>query len=298
MSPKTRGKLTVLAIASIFVLLLSSGVCLAFSKSGKINGPVPYTHTVKCNPGDSFSVKINSSHGTTANIIALTPYGNEWAENVVAKSPVGTAHYLEYKAPDGQPKNNAAYWHYKVSIRAATNEWTDFSLNIEQIGSGEKNQDETYVARAKKQINNLGSALTKNREARRARRDSLSDDMKRKEDRLAGERQELDREKTELNALVGRIKAETNKAARSDMSYEYKQKKARFDEKVIRFNDEVREIMALDERRNTEVDEIKKINDLLKALSEAYNKGDMDQCVLIANGSDLARSLGWTHMTR
>ncbi len=79
---------------SLFVLLSALCVfCAAvqpssadYSTSGTVGGPYPYTYTIKCNPGDSFSVSVGSDYPTSVDILFMTPSGNEWAQNSVAGS--------------------------------------------------------------------------------------------------------------------------------------------------------------------------------------------------------------------
>ena len=85
MNRKTVLKPAIPAAGALLILLLSAGVCLAFSHTGSVNRPVPYTYTIKCNPGDSFTVNVTSSPETIVEILALTPLGSEWAQSRAAK---------------------------------------------------------------------------------------------------------------------------------------------------------------------------------------------------------------------
>jgi hypothetical protein len=298
MNRKTVLKPAIPAAGALLILLLSAGVCLAFSHTGSVNRPVPYTYTIKCNPGDSFTVNVTSSPETIVEILALTPLGSEWAQSRAAKSPKATSHFLEYAAPGGKPKNNAAYWHYKVQIHAVTDKKTDFSLNISQRGTGAKNRDEAYVEQAKKQIDRLGEALSKKRQAHSATSASLREDLEKRKDRIVKWREKIRAEKAELNELFDKIDAEPNDAVRSDMTFKYEDRRKQLSREIDRFNDATLEARAVLDREQAELQEIAKIDNLLKPLAEAYSKGDYDRCVLIANGSDLARSMGWVQITR
>ncbi|MGI6783125.1 MAG: hypothetical protein ACOX5A_02770 [Aminivibrio sp.] len=292
------GKQAALAVAVCLILVLTAGVCFGYSHSGSVNRPVPYGYTVKCNPGDVFTVSVTSSHETIVEILALTPLGTEWARNRVSKSPKGTNHHLEYTAPGDKPKNNAAYWHYKVQIHAAADKKTDFSLNISQRGTGEKNRDEAYAEQAKKQIDRLGEALSKKRQAHSAKSASLREDLEIKKERIVKWREKIRAEKAELNELFDRIDEEPNDAVRSDMTFKYEKRRSQLHQEIDRFNDAAAEAMAVLDREQAELQEIAKIDNLLKPLAEAYSKGDLDRCVLILNGSDLARSMGWLTINR
>jgi hypothetical protein len=128
--------------------------CADYSTSGTVGGPHPATYTIKCNPGDSFTVSVGSNYPTSVDILFMTPAGNEWAYNSVAGSDQRTSHELSHTAPSGKPANKAAYHHYKVSILASTNKQTRFSLKITQRGNN-KNLDREYVERAIKQLDAL-----------------------------------------------------------------------------------------------------------------------------------------------
>lgn len=118
----------------VAVFILVSGIpCSAdYSATGTVSGPYPYTHTVKCIPGDSFTVSVKSEHPTSVDVLFMTPSGNEWAFNSVTGSDKRTSHELRHTAPAGKPENNAEYHHYKISILASTDRQTRFSLKQKQ----------------------------------------------------------------------------------------------------------------------------------------------------------------------
>ena len=111
-------------------------------------------------------------------------------------------------------------------------------------------------------------------------------------------RKDLNAEKAEIDSYVDRIKAEPDEGARNNLINQYKRRIEQFQIKADNFNKKGKELANLSEQQNSEFAEIEKINNLLKALINAYNNNDYDQCVLIANGNDLARSLGWVPMIR
>lgn len=118
----------------VAVFILVSGIpCSAdYSATGTVSGPYPYTHTVKCIPGDSFTVSVKSEHPTSVDVLFMTPSGNEWAFNSVTGSDKRTSHELRHTAPAGKPENNAEYHHYKISILASTDRQTRFSHIMER----------------------------------------------------------------------------------------------------------------------------------------------------------------------
>ena len=144
----------------VAVFILVSGIpCSAdYSATGTVSGPYPYTHTVKCIPGDSFTVSVKSEHPTSVDVLFMTPSGNEWAFNSVTGSDKRTSHELRHTAPAGKPENNAEYHHYKISILASTDRQTRFSLNIKQYSDGSKN-DPQYIKAAAVKLEKLAVAL-------------------------------------------------------------------------------------------------------------------------------------------
>ena len=290
---------------SLFVLLSALCVfCAAvqpssadYSTSGTVGGPYPYTYTIKCNPGDSFSVSVGSDYPTSVDILFMTPSGNEWAQNSVAGSDQRTSHELSYTAPSGKPANNAAYHHYKVSILASTDKLTRFSLKIIQRGNN-KNLDREYVERAKKQLQALGKAISNER-------NRLGGTMKQQADRIKGldEQQKsrkarLDAERAELDRMADAIRSEQNKAVRSSMVQTYKFRQADFNAKVEAYNRENANRRALYNEYKGIREQRDALDSLGKAINEAWQQKDVDRCVLIANGSRLAQSLGWRTMKR
>jgi len=154
--------------ASVLFLVSALFVCLAvvppsfadYSTSGTVGGPYPYTYTVKCNPGDSFTVSVGSDYPTSVDILFMTPAGNEWAFNSVAGSSKRTSHELSHTAPSSPPKNNAAYHHYKISILASTQKLTQFSLKVKQYSGGKK-QDPQYIKAVTMKLEKLAVAMDK-----------------------------------------------------------------------------------------------------------------------------------------
>jgi hypothetical protein len=108
----------------------------------------------------------------------------------------------------------------------------------------------------------------------------------------------LDTERAELARMADAIRSEQNKAARSSMVQTYKFRQADFNAKVEAFNRENAKRRALyndwkgvREQRDT-------LDSFAKSILEAWKQNDIDRCVLIANGSRLAKSLGWRFMKR
>ena len=114
----------------LLVLLIAVPAAAYFSHSGTIPHPRPYVHTVKCNPGQTFRVKVNTDHPSTVNIVYRVLTSAGWAGNKKAGSQNKTSHYLSYTAPNRKPDKNMAYWHYDVSIHNATNKRTKFTVEI------------------------------------------------------------------------------------------------------------------------------------------------------------------------
>lgn len=291
--------------ASLLFLVSALFLCAAavppswadYSTSGTVGGPYPFTYTIKCNPGDSFTVSVGSDYPTSVDILFMTPAGNEWAYNSVAGSDQRTSHELSYAAPSGKPANNAAYHHYKVSILASTNKQTRFSLKIIQRGNN-KNLDREYVERAQKQLQALGKAISNER-------NRLGGTMKQQADRIKGidEQQKrrkarLDAERAELARMADAIRNEQNKAVRSSMLQTYKFRQADFNAKVEAFNRENANRKALYNDYKGVREQRDALDSLGKSINEAWQQKDVDRCVLIANGSRLAQSLGWRTMKR
>ena len=290
---------------SLFVLL--SALCFFcaavqpsfadYSTSGTVGGPYPYTYTIKCNPGDSFSVSVGSNYPTSVDILFMTPAGNEWAYNSVAGSDQRTSHELSHTAPSGKPANKAAYHHYKVSILASTNKQTRFSLKIIQRGNN-KNLDREYLERAKKQLDVLAKAISNERKRLSGAMNQQAERIKGIDEQQKSWKARLDTERAELARMADAIRSEQNKAARSSMVQTYKFRQADFNAKVEAFNRENAKRRALyndwkgvREQRDT-------LDSFAKSILEAWKQNDIDRCVLIANGSRLAKSLGWRFMKR
>lgn len=291
--------------ASLLFLVSALFLCAAavppsradYSTSGTVGGPYPSTYTIKCNPGDSFTVSVGSDYPTSVDILFMTPAGNEWAYNSVAGSDQRTSHELSYTAPSGKPANNAAYHHYKISILASTDKQTRFSLKIIQRGNN-KNLDKEYVERAKKQLQALGKAISNER-------NRLGGTMKQQADRIKGidEQQKsrkarLDAERAELDRMADAIRNEQNKAVRSSMLQTYKFRQADFNTKVEAYNRENANRKALYNEYQGIREQRDALDSLGRSINEAWQQKDVDRCVLIANGSRLAQSLGWRTMKR
>ncbi|MDD4613296.1 MAG: hypothetical protein PHP80_09855 [Synergistaceae bacterium] len=268
-----------------------------YSTSGAVGGPYPYTYTVKCNPGDSFTVSVGSNYPTSVDILFMTPAGNEWAFNSVAGSDKRTSHELSHTAPSSPPKNNAAYHHYKVSILASTNKQTRFSLKITQRGNN-KNLDREYVERAIKQLDALAKAMSNERQR-------LSGEIKQRVDRIKGideqqkrRKTQIDAERAELARMADAIRSEQNKAVRSSMLQTYKFRQADFNADVENFNQVNASRRALYNDYKGIREQREALDSFAKSIKDAWQQNDVDRCVLIANGSKLAQSLGWRTMKR
>jgi hypothetical protein len=271
--------------------------CADYSTSGTVGGPHPATYTIKCNPGDSFTVSVGSNYPTSVDILFMTPAGNEWAYNSVAGSDQRTSHELSHTAPSGKPANKAAYHHYKVSILASTNKQTRFSLKIIQRGNN-KNLDREYLERAKKQLDVLAKAISNERKRLSGAMNQQAERIKGIDEQQKSWKARLDTERAELARMADAIRSEQNKAARSSMVQTYKFRQADFNAKVEAFNRENAKRRALyndwkgvREQRDT-------LDSFAKSILEAWKRNDIDHCVLIANGSRLAKSLGWRFMKR
>ena len=271
--------------------------CADYSTSGTVGGPHPATYTIKCNPGDSFTVSVGSNYPTSVDILFMTPAGNEWAYNSVAGSDQRTSHELSHTAPSGKPANKAAYHHYKVSILASTNKQTRFSLKITQRGNN-KNLDREYVERAIKQLDALAKAMSNERQR-------LSGEIKQRVDRIKGideqqnrRKAQLDAERAELARMADAIRSEQNKAVRSSMLQTYKFRQADFNADVENFNQVNASRKALYNDWKGVREQRDALDSFAKSIKDAWQQKDVDRCVLIANGSRLAQSLGWRTMKR
>lgn len=268
-----------------------------YSTSGTVGGPYPYTYTVKCNPGDSFTVSVGSDYPTSVDILFMTPAGNEWAYNSVAGSDQRTSHELSYTAPSGKPANNAAYHHYKVSILASTNKQTRFALKITQWGNN-KNLDREYNERAKKQLQGLGKTLSNEMKRLSAEIKQLAGRIKGIDEQQKRKKAQLDAERAELARMRDAIRNEKNKAVQSSMLQTYKFRQADFNTEVEAYNRENANRKALYNEYKGIREQLEALNSLADSLNETWQRKDIDRCVLIANGSDLAQSLGWRTMKR
>lgn len=272
-----------------------------YSTSGTVSGPYPYTYTVKCVPGDTFTVSVASDYATSVDILSMTPDSRAsggWAVNSVASSRKRTVHGLKYTAPEGKPVNNATHWHYKISILASTEELTKFSLRVTQQGTRDK-QDPEYLTKARKKLEQLGVALEKRKAQLKLEMNNQMKRVKILDDALEIESSKIEAERAELITMENNIEHETNEAVRSSIAQNYERRLEKFNVRVRAHNkatEDRNKLLCLE--MNKFMEPLKEFQALEKALIQAVEKGDFDKCVLIANGSNLAKSLGWQVMKR
>lgn len=286
-------------LAALLIVPLLAGVSRAdYSTNGSVGGDHPYTYTVRCSPGDSLRVSVSAEYPVSVDILYLTPAGNEWAQNSVAGSDRKTRHELSCTAPSSPPKNNAAHHHYKISILASTNNQTKFSLNIRQQGSGKK-LDAEYVKLAQERLKKLVTSLDGEKKRVESEVKIQAERVKTMEKELDKLKRNIDSSRAELASLKAQIQGEQNKAVRSSLRQTYEHRR-------LRLNDKIKQYNQMAQNRNSVVNEVKakyagrltEISDLRKSLIHAWGNKDVDKCVLIANGSRLARQLGWNPIKR
>ncbi len=276
----------------IAILLCALPAAADHSASGTVSGPTPYVYTIKCDPGEGFLVEVTSTQPTSVNILSMTPDSRAdggWAFNAVKSSQKAYSHLMDYRAPSGKPKNNASHWHYRVSILASTSEPADFALSVTLLGdggSGDSGKD------AKERLDELAKNL--NREW-----DALEEKIKAME-WLKGTVKELNERKArilEKKGEIDRITALANSESdpqekqrlldiRNGLVTEYKTSAAQY-------NEDYRKIEGDLEVRNLMVRRQNAVHDLGVALKDPYNRKDYAACIAMANGSEIARELGW-----
>ena len=299
MNTKKRFWFDIGVLFTVFLLLFFVPEALAnHSTSGTVAGDRPYTYTVKCAPGDSFSISVRSDYPTSVDILFMTPHGNEWAQNSVSGSDQRTTHELSWKAPDGKPSNNAAYHHYKVSILASTNHQTKFSLDIRQQGSGKK-LDAEYVKLAQGRLKQLIVSLDGEKKRVESEAKIQIERVKLMEEEMNKLRGYIESSRSELASLKAQIQSEQNKAVRSSLRQTHEHKRLNLNDKINQYNQMVRDKNSIvSEFKSKYTARLTEISDLRKSIIRTWENKDVDKCVLIANGSQLARQLGWNPIKR
>ena len=275
----------------IAILLCALPAAADHSASGTVSGPTPYVYTVKCDPGEGFLVEVTSSQPTSVNILSMTPDSRAdggWAFNAVKSSQKAYSHLMDHRAPSGEPKNNASHWHYRVSILASTSEPADFTLSVSLFKDGA----DDFNKRAKERLDELAKNLNREWDALEEKiiaMDWLKDMVKELNERKAG----LMEKKGEIDRIAALAKNESDPQEkqrlldiRNGLVTEYKAGAAQY-------NEDYRKIEGDLEVRNLMVRRQNAVHDLGVALKDPYNRKDYAACIAIANGSEIARELGW-----
>jgi len=150
----------------------------------------------------------------------------------------------------------------------------------------------------KKQLQALGKAISNER-------NRLGGEIKQRTDRIKGideqqsrRKTRLDAERAELKRMADAVRSEQNKAVRSSMVQTYKFRQADFNADVEAFNRVNANRRALYNEYKGIREQRDALDSLGNSINEAWQRKDVDRCVLIANGSKLAQSLGWRTMKR
>lgn len=267
------------------------------STSGTVSGPTPYVYSFKCDPGEGFLVEVTSSQPTSVNILSVTldsrADGGK-AFNAVKSSQKAYSHLIDHRAPSGKPKDNASHWFFRVSILASGYEPADFSLSVTLLGdggSGDSGKD------TKGRLDELSKNLTREWDALEEKilaMDWLKDAVKELNERKAG----LMEKKGKIDSITALAENESDPQEkqrlldiRNGLSAEYKAGAAQY-------NEDFRKIEGDLELRNSMVRRQNAVHDLGVALKAPFNRKDYAACVAIANGSDIARELGWVNIEK
>jgi len=261
------------------------------SASGTVSGPTPYVYTIKCDPGERFLVEVTSTQPTSVNILSMTPDSRAdggWAFNAVKSSQKAYSHLLDHSAPSGEPRNNASHWHYRVSILASTSEPADFTLSVSLFKDGSDDSNK----RARERLDELAKNLNREWDALEEKiiaMDWLKDMVKELNERKAA----LLEKKGEIDRITALAKSESDPQEkqrlldiRNGLVTEYKAGAAQY-------NEDYRKIEGDLEVRNSMVRRQNAVHDLGVALKDPYNRKDYAACIAMANGSEIARELGW-----
>ena len=274
------------------LLLWALPAAADYSTSGTVSGPTPYVYSFKCDPGEGFLVEVTSSQPTSVNILSVTldsrADGGK-AFNAVKSSQKAYSHLISHRAPSGKPKDNASHWFFRVSILASTYEPADFTLSVTLLGDGDS---EDFNNRAKEKLLELGKKMRHENDSLKEKIAAMSwlkDAVQELNERKAAG---LEKEE-EIDRITALAKSESDPQEkqrlldiRNGLVTEYKTGAAQY-------NEDYRKIEGDLEVRNSMIRKRKAIDELGASINELYKGRDYAACVAIANGSDIARELGW-----
>ncbi|HPD96927.1 MAG TPA: hypothetical protein PLP89_01250 [Synergistales bacterium] len=261
------------------------------SASGTVSGPTPYVYTIKCDPGERFLVEVTSTQPTSVNILSMTPNSRAdggWAFNAVKSSQQAYSHLLDHSAPSGEPRNNASHWHYRVSILASTYEPADFTLSVSLFKDG----SDDFNKRAREQLVDLGKNLDQENKSLKEKIAAMSwlkdtvEELNERKARLMENYEEIER-------IIALVKSETDPQEKQRLVDIGKTLVAEGKADEAQYKDDYQKIKADLELYNSMIRKRKAVQDLGNSLEDPFNRKDYAACVAIANGSDIARELGW-----
>ena len=286
-------------LMTVSLIFMALPAIADYSTSGSVSGPTPFTHTIKCNPGESFLVEVSSDHPTSVSILSMTPDSRAnggWAFNAVRSSEGAYSHLLDYKAPSGKPSNNASHWHYRISILASTGEPTGFDLSVSRFGEEERSQE--FNEKAKEQLEALARNLNREYDELIVKVDEMDKWLQPKVQELNDRFKALEEKKAEIARIDEAIKSESDTQAKEDILVTRRALAAEFSAEARQYNDDFRQIENDLELRNSMVRRSKAVEELGESLRTPFNNKDYGLCAAIANRSDIARELGWVAIDR
>lgn len=267
------------------------------SASGTVSGPTPYVYTIKCNPGERFLVEVTSTQPTSVNILSMTPDSRAdggWAFNAVKSSQKAYSHLLDHSAPSGEPKNNASHWHYRVSILASTHEAADFTLSVSQF-PGDSKKPEGNDKQTRKQLDDLLKSMVREfgeLEARFTEMEWVKAVVKDLNER----HKTIIEAKEKIKQLDDAIRSETDPQAKERLRETRRAIVAENNPRIKEYNADFLKNKGDIEMWNSMLRRYNAINDLGNSIMGPYESKDYASCVAIANGSDIARELGWVNI--
>jgi hypothetical protein len=215
-----------------------------------------------------------------------------WAFNAVKSSQKAYSHLLDHSAPSGKPTNNASHWHFRVSILASTTEAADFTLSVSLVGNG---GSDDFNKHAREQLDELSKNLNREWDALEGKIASmnwLKDTVK----ELNARKASLMEKKAELDSITALANSESDPQEKQRLTDIRNGLAADYKAGAKQYNEDYRKVESDLELHNSLVRRQNAVHDLGVSLKEPYNKKDYARCVAIANGSDIARDLGWVNI--
>lgn len=120
-----RFKTMALVLGCALLLGGSAFAVSTFSQKGWVKSPNYKRYTVKANPGESFTVFVNSDKPTNVYLNYMTAKNGQYWYNKVRESRGSKRHRIPFTAPSGKPANNMSHWFYSIQIGASGNQPSD-----------------------------------------------------------------------------------------------------------------------------------------------------------------------------